>query len=129
MVNLVDCCVNANVAALFAHVNARHVPGYHEAVLTVRAGVEWADDRSAKWSSLTPFYPSTRSLVEAVEHAVACGARELEDVLERLRALPPELVDAGDGVCRSAYGRTIWHSTAIECSRRAGRSCEAAAAG
>jgi hypothetical protein len=116
-VNVVDCCVNANVAALFARVDARNFPGYREAVDTVNGGLDWAGTHALKLSSLTPFYPSPRSLEEAVEHAVECGAFELTDALRRMRSLPRQLVEAGEGVCRSAYGRTVWHSPAVDIVR------------
>jgi hypothetical protein len=117
-VNVVDCCVNSNVAALLSQLNARHMPGYAEAVRTVVGGLQWACDDGLKLSSLTPFYSSPWSLVEAVHHAVECGVHELRDALAQLTALPPALRDAGDGVCRSAYGRTIWHSPAVDILRR-----------
>jgi hypothetical protein len=116
-VNVVDCCVNANVAALLARVDARDFPGYREAVDTVNSGIDWAGTHALKLSSLTPFYPSLRSLEEAVEHAVECGALELTDAFRRLRSLPRQLVEGGEGVCRSAYGRTIWHSPAVDIVR------------
>jgi hypothetical protein len=113
-VNLVDCCVNANVAALLSQLNARHLPGYAAAVHAVLAGLQWAGDNRLKLSSLTPFYPSSFSLVDAIDHAVECGVRELRDALAHIKSLPSELLDGGAGVCRSAYGSTIWYSTALE---------------
>lgn len=115
--NMVDCCVNANVAALMAGADARHLPGYDEAVRTVVAGLDWANGNALRLASLTPFYPSTWSLVESLEHAVECGAREFGTVLAALSAWSRE--NAGprgsEGVCRGAYGTTVWHSAAVDC--------------
>lgn len=121
-VNVVDCCVNANVAALLARAGALHFPGYDEAVRTVIGGLDWAQDHRLKLSSLIPFYPSLGSLEEALDHAVECGAHELGEALRRLRALPAALLEPGDGVCRGAYGRTIWRSAAVDLARRASGS-------
>ncbi len=120
--NVADCCVNANVAALLSLLNARHLPGYAEAVRTVRAGVEWAGRDPARLSSLTPFYSSVGCLMEAAEHAVACGAEEMEGALRRLGSLPLKLIETGTDVCRSAYGKTVWHSAAVACARQVGRA-------
>src|SRR4029450_7657295 len=71
--NPVDCCVNANVAALLAFLDATHLPGYDAAVATVRQGLEWAGEDPVRRSALTPFYPDPRSLAEALGHAVESG--------------------------------------------------------
>ncbi len=115
--NVVDCCVNANVVALMACLNATHLPGFDAAVQTIVNGLEWAADDVRRLHSLTPFYPSVGSLADAVEHAVECGATALQPALDRLANLAPALKDAGLGACRSAYGRTVWHAPAIDLAR------------
>jgi hypothetical protein len=115
--NVVDCCVNANAVALMAWVGATHLPGYDEAVQTVLAGLEWASDEPARLRSLTPFYPASDSLFEAVEHAVECGALSLTPALDRLRHLSNDTGDPGAGCCSSAYGATIWRCPALELAR------------
>ncbi len=121
--NVVDCCVNTNIAALMAQVGARHLPGYEEATRTVTNGIVWAGADRRRLDSLTPFYPSVRCLIEALEHAVECGAVELEEALSRLSecsAAPGEAsCDRLDVVCRGAYSRTLWHSTALKRVRQA----------
>jgi hypothetical protein len=113
--NLVDCCVNANVAALMARVKATHLPGYQEAVRTILDGLAWSGGRPARQHALTPFYPSVDSLLEAVEHAIECGAQALTPALDELRQMaagwPPE---DNPYCCSSAYGATVWHSQALE---------------
>jgi hypothetical protein len=109
---IVDCCVNANAAALLALVGARHLPGFAEAVQTVLLGVAWAGDDPARLCAITPFYPSPRSLAEAIEHAIDCGATDLAPVMIGLRVV------AGDGppdpICADAYGRTQWRCPPLD---------------
>jgi hypothetical protein len=69
-------------------------------------------------SSITPFYPSVRSLVEAIEHAIECGGDELQAGLAQLMSVAPEILNADAGCCRSAYGKTVWHAPAISVARR-----------
>ncbi|MEU4428268.1 hypothetical protein AB0F81_47255 [Actinoplanes sp. NPDC024001] len=109
--NPVDACVNVNVVALLAALDARHLPGYAEAVRTVTGAVAWAGADPARRRAITPFYPDPYALREATEHAVECGATELAPVLPRL--------PAGSGtpaapVCCSAYGHTYWWCPALD---------------
>lgn len=115
--NIVDCCVNANVAALMARLDAQHLPGYAAAILTIVNGVRWAGNDRRRLSTLTPFYPSLVSLIDAVEHAVESGARELRDVHRELVALDTDVTAGEDGCCRSAYGFTVWHCAALDAAR------------
>src|SRR5215213_502409 len=116
-INLVDCCVNANVVALISLLDAKHLPGYDAAVQTVLNGIEWAGKDERRLSSITPFYPSVRSLVEAIEHAIECGADGLRAGLTQLMSAPPEILNADAGCCRSAYGKSVWHAPAIDVAR------------
>jgi hypothetical protein len=116
--NVVDCCVNANAAALMARVGATHLPGYREATRTIVDGLDWAGSDAARLRSLTPFYPSTNDLLTAVEHAVECGANALAPALERLRELRHPDDDACRDYCSSAYGTTIWRCQALEVAQR-----------
>jgi hypothetical protein len=112
--NVVDCCVNANVAALMAFIDARHLPGYDSAVLTVQNGVRWAVGDPKRLSAITPFYPSVENFINAVEHAVECGADALTGASHDLRMVAPDGGLEPVGCCRSAYGSTIWHCPAID---------------
>jgi hypothetical protein len=64
-----------------------------------------------------PFYPSPGSLLEAVEHAIECGADALHEAASHLRAAGARLGGANAGCCSSAYGGTVWHSEAIDLAR------------
>jgi hypothetical protein len=119
-VNVVDCCVNANMAALIAMAGARTLPGFAEAIRTVVDGVAWAGEHGPRLSSLTPFYPSPFSLLEAIDHAVECGASGLEPAQRQLRRLTETQLDAAAGVCRGAYARAVWQCQAVEIARRIG---------
>jgi hypothetical protein len=122
-VRVVDCCVNANVAALMARLDARHLPGYSEAIRTVVDGLAWADEDASRLDSLTPFYPCLHALHDALAHAVECGAHELRGALDRVSTLLPA-PRAEAGCCRSAYGRAVWRCPAVAVARAiaAGRS-------
>lgn len=115
--NTVDACVNANVVALMARLAAAHLPGYEAAVATVESAVRWAADDKRRLSAITPFYPSVTSLIDAVEHAVESGARELGETRDCLRALNLDPHDEDAGCCRGAYGPTVWHCSAIDVAR------------
>jgi hypothetical protein len=121
-VNIVDCCVNANVAALLSVIGAQHLPGYTAAIQTVVNAVGWAGDNRRRLSAVTPFYPSVGNLVDAVEHAVECGAHALCDVLDRLRALDFGASSHDVGCCSSAYGSTVWHCEAVDTARALARA-------
>jgi hypothetical protein len=111
--NPVDCCVNANVAALMGLVRATHMPGYQEAVRTILDGLDWAGLNPARLRSLTPFYPSIDDLHEAVEHAVESGADALAPALTRLRGMVSHSDRTNLGCCSSAYGGTVWRCPAL----------------
>lgn len=114
---VIDCCVNANVAALMARIEARHLPGYDAAVATVLRGLDWAGSDPARLDSLTPFYPSLHSLGEALGHAVECGAEALREGLARLQCLVRARPEGDGACCRSAYGHAVWRSPALEAAR------------
>src|SRR5690606_1663247 len=115
--NVVDCCVNANVVALLAQLEATHLPGHDEAIRTITSGVEWAGRDAARLESLSPFYPSIRALAEALEHAIDCGAGALRPALARLRTAFASAPPNDDAICRSAYGGTTWHCEAVVLAR------------
>jgi hypothetical protein len=115
--NVVDCCVNANVAALMSQMDGRHLPGYDDAVRTVLDGLAWAGADPRRLRALTPFYPSPRSLLDAIEHALDCGADALRQGAIHLRSLGAALTDPGAGCCSSAYGGAVWHCEALEMAR------------
>lgn len=115
--NIVDCCVNANVAALLALLGTNSFPGQDATIRTIVGGLQWAGQDAARLSSLTPFYPSLVNLAEAVDHAVECGVTELREALAQLRLLAAGAPDGAAGICRSAYGRTVWHAPAADIAR------------
>jgi hypothetical protein len=116
-VNIVDCCVNVNVVALMAFIGAARFNGYAEAIETVHNAVHWSRRDKVRLSAITPFYPSVANLIDALEHAVECGATPLVDTLHQLRALGIETVHERTGCCRSAYGSAVWHCEAIDVAR------------
>lgn len=116
--NVVDCCVNANVAALMALIGATHLPGFQEAVNTIVSGIAWAESRPERLRWLTPFYPSVHDLQDAVAHAVDCGAEPLRSALDQLRDIAGDrAADDQSACCCSAYGATVWRCRALEEAR------------
>lgn len=120
--NIVDCCVNANIAAFIALVDGPGHPGIAEAVATINAGLDWASGDANRLSALTPFYPSVLNFLEAVEHAAECGVGELQVARMELRRLSARLDTRKSGICRAAYSSSvIWHSPALEIAQRLSR--------
>ena len=123
---MVDCSVNANVVALLSYAGLEHVPGYDEACQTIEDGIIWAGDSLAKARFLTPFYSHPAEFILALENAVQCGARRLEDSLDLVRSLRwlPENLDevessqAGNWpIFSSAYGAVFWTSDILWSAR------------
>ncbi len=108
--NPVDCCVNANAAALFALLGAKYMPGYAGAVRAIETGLVWAGSDARRLDALIPFYPAPRWLLAALDHAVECGADELGAAAGRLRSLPPAILAGQPGLCRDAWGKCTWHA-------------------
>lgn len=116
--NVVDCCVNANAAALMALVGATHLPGFQEANSTILSGIQWAGRNPVRQRAITPFYPSIYDLQDAVEHAVECGAKPLYSALDQLRQfIGTRGTEIPSGCCCSAYGATVWRCRGLEEAR------------
>jgi hypothetical protein len=117
--NPVDCCANANALALLAHAGLTHVPGYREACAMIADALQWAGPSPFRLRTLSPYYPNPRELLDALEHAVACGAVDLRDSAERLRgwcaSLPPA---SDDTLCSNAYGGIRWSCPALRLARQ-----------
>lgn len=124
--NPVDCCVNANTAALLRWCGLAHLPGYAEACEMIAAGLEWAasgppETRLSRLGALTPYYPIPIEFLQALKHAVSsCGTAELQPALERLLALldgitsPPHLKGV---LCGNAYRGPYWRCLALNLAR------------
>jgi hypothetical protein len=117
LVNIVDCCVNANVVALMSQIDARHLPGYRSAVQTVLNGLQWSAGDEKRLASLTPFYPSPGNLADAMELAVECGVHEFRAGLRQLMSLPADILNMNTDLCRSGYGKISWKSPAVDLAR------------
>jgi len=126
--NIVDCCANANIVALFAAAGIRHLPGYSEACAMIEDGVQWAatqETSSVKAESrmtvrerlgvITPFYPHPLELLYALENAVMYGAEQLRPCLEQLRGMKWEEEEADERpICGNAYGKVQWISPILQ---------------
>jgi hypothetical protein len=117
--NPVDCCINANVAALMAATGLTHLPGYRECFAMIAAGLEWAGNSWRRLSSLTPYYPRPRELLLALEN-VSYAAKEIHPCSEKLRSLLSGLQEPlqhREAVCSRVYGGVYWRSPALELAR------------
>lgn len=124
--NPVDCCANANAAALLRECGLAHLPGYAEACASITAGLEWAAQgspgppRLARLQALTPYYPDPAEFAQALRHAAACGVSELQPALQHLETLraglevPPPQRGA---LCGNAYRGPFWHCAALTLAR------------
>ncbi|MGV1004987.1 MAG: hypothetical protein ACOYEV_09530 [Candidatus Nanopelagicales bacterium] len=121
--NPVDLVVTANVLALLALLDARHLPGYYSGVRTVLACLPWAGQDPVRLAAATPFYARSSELVAALDHAVACGVSELGDASAAAHALPSSPTAFA---LRSAFGRTAWRAEALDLARTLAASARAA---
>jgi len=119
---VIDACVNANVAALMAQLDATHLPGYGEACTTIARGLEWAGYDRLRFASLTPFYPSRYGFADALRCAVERGAVALAPAARWVAALASEGEDDTEVCCSSAYWHTVWRCPALGEARAITRS-------
>ncbi len=116
--NMVDCCVNANVIALYSFLGLTHWQGYAEACQMIEEGIRWAGDCRVRAKSLSPFYADPIELLYAVRHAVVQGATQLEKSLELLNRMPWTTEQANHilerPICSSAYGSVVWKSENLQ---------------
>jgi hypothetical protein len=114
--NIVDCCVNANVIALYAYAELKHLRGYKEACQLVSNALNWCDQSELRLASIIPFYADKQELYYAIENAVRMGASELAPVLERLECIDQknEPFNPDRPVCCSAYGKVSWYCALLQ---------------
>ncbi|MCC6456075.1 MAG: hypothetical protein IT328_14065 [Caldilineaceae bacterium] len=118
--NPVDCCVNTNVVALMAYTGLTHLPGYSEACGMIADGIAWAGDSPLRIRSLTPYYPQPTEFLYALDHAITCGAVELQAPRDQLAndcaAAGVEGSQPG-AICSNAYADPIWRCPALSLVR------------
>jgi hypothetical protein len=122
--NLVDCCVNANVAALHAALDMKNA-AYGAACSAVKAGLQAVRPvRINNFRQICPYYSHPIELLYAVDRAVSAGAHDLEVVSAELRAESWSRVDVNTNwdPMRPLFGnRTefpVWRSPALQKARR-----------
>jgi hypothetical protein len=122
--NVVDCCVNANVVAMLAFLDLDNMPGFVEASGMIEDAVRWAGSSKYRFQLITPFYPDPQEMIYALIHAIDCGADQLGNALsileqnEWLQKRPGEDSFKDLPVCGSAYGRIFWSSGLLQEVRR-----------
>ena len=117
--DLIDCTATANAIALLAALDLKGIPGYAQACAMLADAVSWAGDSDVRAASLSPFYPDPAEFVLALEHAVACGAKEIEEVYLVAERTPwgcdpwTRVTRSDHAVCSSPYGFALWRSEVL----------------
>lgn len=116
--NIVDCCVNANVVALFSAAGITHWKGYMEACQMIEEGIRWAGNHKERAKLLTPFYADPVELWYAVRNAIEQGAIHLQASLDLLRQMSWAIEEGSQmlerPICSSAYGAIVWKSEILQ---------------
>jgi hypothetical protein len=115
--NPVDCCVNANVAAML-RLTGRDGDGYTAAWRTVARATAWLAESPCLFDAAAPYYGRASELHDAIRRAVGAGVIELADALALLDAAPP--APAGDSapLFRSLDGAFLWSAPLLHEARR-----------
>jgi hypothetical protein len=121
--NIVDCCVNANVIAMLSYIGLDGIAGFDETCEMIEEGIKWSEGSSFQVRTLTPFYPHPAEFVYAVDHAIECGAKQLEESLGLMRDFG-WVQDNDDEnseerpICGNAYAGDIWYSQVLDIARK-----------
>jgi hypothetical protein len=116
-IDLVDLTAVSNVLSLLYSLGLQRIPGVEESLASLTAGLDWAGSSTARWQSLSPFYPEPDELARALDHATQCGVPGLAAGARTARQVCPR--QSPDAVCSMAYGPPTWHSPALAAIRRA----------
>jgi hypothetical protein len=122
--NPVDCCVNANVATLYAAAGRNAAPGLTAACETIGGAVRMTLASPAQMRAVAPFYLHPIELLYAVRRAVQHGVFQLADTLRLLEEQRWAADDEASGwrrrrpVCSNAGGRPIWVAPALQAARQ-----------
>lgn len=122
--NPVDCCVNANVATLYAVAGLTAEPGFQAACETVGGAVRLTLASPAHLRTVAPFYLHPIELLYAVRRAVERGVFLLTDTLRLLEAQRWAADDHASGwqrrraVCSNSGGRPMWVAPALQAARQ-----------
>lgn len=117
--NVVDALVNANVAALFALAGLRHVSAYSAAVATVESAIAWTMGSLSRARMVAPYYAHPVEFYYTLDHAVGCGAAELQPAVRLLERWfwRDERLEENRPVCCAPYGETVWIAPALQLAR------------
>lgn len=124
--NIVDCCVNSNVIALLSYLGLDDLEGFNETCEMIEDGIRWSKGLSFQASTLTPFYPHRAEFVYAVDHAIECGAKQLEESFRLMRDFGwvqcNEDIENSEKkpICGNAYVGDVWYSQILDIARKFG---------
>lgn len=122
--NIVDLCVNINVAALLKRAGPEHACALAAIVDMVDAGLAWAGTSPQRAFLLTPYYPHPAELGHALDRAIRLGVTELLPCRDKLRdlgwsyAADPAGWPLNTPVCSSDDGRIVWRAPVLQQARQ-----------
>ncbi|KGU88811.1 hypothetical protein [Burkholderia pseudomallei] len=122
--NVVDLCVNINVAALLKRAGPAHAARLAAIVDMVDAGLAWAGASPQRAFLLTPYYPHPAELGHAIDRAIRLGVTELLPCRDKLRdlgwsyAADPAGWPLDTPVCSSDDGRIVWRAPVLQQARQ-----------
>jgi hypothetical protein len=118
--NVVDVLVNANVLALLALAGLRHVSAYRQAAATVASATTWTGGSVPRTKLVAPYYAHPGEFYRTLEHAVECGAVELQPSLKLVEEWfgRDEAPEENRPVCCAPYGKTVWTAPVLQLTRQ-----------
>jgi hypothetical protein len=121
--NVIDCCVNTNVLALLAVSGLTDLPGYVEAANMIEAALKWVEVErrdnpklAFRLWTITPYYPDPQMFLDALRHAIHCGADILTPAYARLKNICEHIeipAEVRGGLFSNAYQFPIWRCRAF----------------
>lgn len=119
--NPVDFGLNVNVAAFLAQTGARESAAYRNVCRVILDMAYSCGDSLERLDRLSPYYPGTREIFLALDHAVRRGANELLPAVAAMQHIRCAPEGSSSGILLANEGRrTVWRSDAVSIARRIG---------
>ncbi len=115
-VGIVDLTAVTNALSLLFALGLSAIPGVAESLAGLGAATRWAGGSTARWRSLSPFYPEPEELARALDHAAGWEVPGTAGWATAVRAGCPR--ESPDRICSMAYSPPTWHSPELASLRR-----------